>query len=124
MVQKTIFVVDHEPNSLSAICDTIKGFGYSCSYTESAIEALALLGLAIPDLIILDLGTHETSGLRFIRRIRSAPVWSGIPIIAMSDCREREEREIIKAGANAFLKKPFTIEKLQATIDQLLSSPS
>jgi DNA-binding response OmpR family regulator len=73
-----------------------------------------------PDLIITDLNMPKLSGIEMIRNIRTAD--AGVKIIAMSaqlDC-ELEREQVMIAGANRCLSKPFTINALEKTVEGLL----
>jgi two-component system KDP operon response regulator KdpE len=67
-----------------------------------------------PDLIILDLGLPDLSGIEVTRQVRE---WSRIPIIVLS-VREEEATKVaaLDVGADDYLTKPFGIAELMARI--------
>jgi len=77
-------------------------------------EALRIVTLERPDLVILDMGLPDMDGVEVTRRLRE---WTDIPIIIIS-VREREEDKIaaLDAGADDYLTKPFGIGELMARI--------
>lgn len=73
------------------------------------------------DLIILDINMPEMSGLEFLRLCRSQRPFQKIPVIIIST--EGEDEDImrgLKAGANAYLKKPFQVDELHSMISTVL----
>ena len=67
-----------------------------------------------PDLIVLDLGLPDMSGMDVLKRIRE---WSLVPVIVLT-AREREEDKItaLDAGADDYMTKPFGMGELLARI--------
>ncbi len=86
-------------------------------------EALALLGHQSFDLVLMDLYLPGISGIDTIRQIRAWPdaKVSSTPIIVLSALVTKDDIQAsLAAGANAFLGKPFQLERLLATIDYTL----
>jgi CheY-like chemotaxis protein len=64
------------------------------------------------------------NGIDLVRHIRSHEATAETPVVAMSAYSdELQAREMIDAGANAFLAKPFTIEELRATLTAMTDGP-
>lgn len=74
-----------------------------------------------PDVLILDLGLPDMSGLDVIKDIRA---WSNLPIIVLS-ARDRESDKVaaLDAGADDYLTKPFGIDELLARLRANLRRP-
>ena len=70
-----------------------------------------------PDLIITDLMMSEMNGFQTIESIRKNDLIT--PIVVCSGYPENESMAI-ESGANAFLCKPFTLDKLHQLVDSLL----
>lgn len=73
------------------------------------------------DLILLDINMPVLSGLEFLKIFRKQPAFADIPVIIIST--EGEEDDIIrglKAGANAYLTKPFEFNELHQLIERVL----
>jgi two-component system KDP operon response regulator KdpE len=77
-------------------------------------EALNLLVLNQPDLVILDLGLPDVSGNVVLQRIRE---WSQVPIIILSvKNQERDKVTALDIGADDYLTKPFGVGELMARL--------
>jgi two-component system, OmpR family, KDP operon response regulator KdpE len=92
--------------------------GYTVSEAETGAAALNLLRDQPPDLIVLDLGLPDMSGLDLLRRIRDA---SNVPIVVLSNTDAvRTKVEALEAGASDFVTKPFNVEEVAARLQVAL----
>lgn len=75
-----------------------------------------------PDLILLDLNLPKVSGHDVLVRIKSNPKTCRIPIIILTSSRaESDVRRAYESHANAYLKKPSTLDGLMATAQDIKS---
>ena len=84
-------------------------------------EALEKIDFEKPELIITDAVMPIMNGFELIRRIRSNHEWNDIPIIMLTALTNEEDNlKGIKAGADAYIKKPFSPQMLVTRISKLL----
>ena len=99
------------------------GNRYRVSTSVNGREALEML-LAQPDtysLVVTDLMMPEMNGIQLCMRIRSNVQLNAMPIILLTAKSSDEDRlESLEVGANAFISKPFNVEILHKTIQNLL----
>ena len=113
-----ILVCDDEP-TLRELVRAVLGPGYRFVEAADGREALAVANDVEPDLIVLDVMLPGLSGIEVLvalrrdERLRSTPV---IVITAWS----HTETEVITAGADAFVSKPFDPDVLSQTVEELL----
>jgi two-component system KDP operon response regulator KdpE len=91
-----------------------------CSVVEAATSAQGLIeaGHCKPDLIVLDLGLPDGSGIDFIAALR---VWSDVPVLVLSArSNERDKIQALDTGADDYLTKPFAVGELRARTRALL----
>jgi two-component system, OmpR family, KDP operon response regulator KdpE len=110
----TILVVDDEPAIRRLLRTSLDGQGFSVVEAGSGAEALQQIKREKPDLLILDLGLPDVSGIEVIRSVR---VGSSLPIIVLSvRDDERGKVEALDLGADDYVTKPFGTEELVARI--------
>jgi DNA-binding response OmpR family regulator len=86
--------------------------------------AVRVLAHARLDLACIDLGLPSESGYELCEHIRGRPDLFALPILVTSERTYAEDMaHAEEAGANAFLKKPFTMKKLLAYVSALLDGP-
>jgi two-component system KDP operon response regulator KdpE len=114
MNTSTILVIDDEPQLRRAMKATLTDLGYSVIEAKTGEEALETLRSESPDLILLDLNMPGIGGLETCRAIRET---SETPIIILSVRNtERDKVQVLDAGADDYVTKPFGIQELLARI--------
>jgi two-component system KDP operon response regulator KdpE len=110
----TILIVDDEPAIRRLLRTSLGGQGFGVVEAGSGAEALQQIEREKPDLLILDLGLPDVSGIEVIRSVR---VRSALPIIVLSvRDDERGKVEALDLGADDYVTKPFGTEELVARI--------
>src|SRR5580700_10694173 len=114
MNDATILVVDDEPQLRRVMRTTLTDLGYTVIDAKTGEDALELLRHDQPDLILLDLNMPGIGGLETCRAIRET---SETPIIILSVRNtERDKVQVLDAGADDYVTKPFGIQELLARI--------
>ena len=86
-------------------------------------EALKQLLSADFDLVVSDVVMPEMDGITLLKNIKSNANVSHVPVIMLTSKSEISDRlEGIKLGADAYLAKPFSLEELHLTIDNLIDN--
>ncbi|HVC41284.1 MAG TPA: ATP-binding protein [Candidatus Saccharimonadales bacterium] len=76
-----------------------------------------------PDLIVLDLHLPDIQGDVVLEQLRADPRTAGIPVVMCSaDATERRRKELIAAGARAYLTKPMKVQRFLRMLDEVLNS--
>lgn len=109
-----ILIVDDEPQIRKILKVTLQAHQYVIHEAATGEEALQHASRICPDLIILDLGLPDLSGMEVLGRIRN---WSSIPVIVLT-AKDREEDKIaaLDHGADDYVTKPFGMGELVARI--------
>lgn len=117
-----ILVVDDEPSIRRFLRVSLTGHGYTVSEAKNGLGAVDTMVSARPDLVILDMGLPDISGLDVVRQVRE---WSTVPILILSvRDREIDKVEALDAGADDYLTKPFGLAELLARIRSALRRSS
>jgi two-component system KDP operon response regulator KdpE len=109
-----VLVVDDEPQILRALVTNLRARGYDVDAAGTGEIALQLATRHRPDLVVLDLGLPDISGLDVIAGLRG---WTEVPIVILS-ARETERDKIaaLDAGADDYVTKPFGMGELLARL--------
>jgi CheY-like chemotaxis protein len=114
----TILVVDDEPGIRDVLATLLEDEGYHVLQAKNGAEALELLPREHPDLVVLDIMMPLVDGREVLRRLRAMPGQEATHVILMSaGVRDGSELQVA-----AFLLKPFDIDQLLGTVNQLLQA--
>lgn len=109
-----ILVIEDDPQIRRFLRATLIDNGYAYLEANTAQEGLRQVGLQHPDLIILDLGLPDMDGVEVISRLRE---WTSTPLIILSARnQERDKVDVLDAGADDYLTKPFGTSELLARL--------
>jgi two-component system, OmpR family, KDP operon response regulator KdpE len=107
-----VLVVDDEPQILRALRINLRVRQYEVFTAASGAEALAVASHHPPDLVILDLGLPDLSGIDVIQGLRG---WTAAPIVVLSGRADSADKvEALDAGADDYVTKPFSMDELLA----------
>ncbi|WP_172196117.1 response regulator [Saccharibacillus qingshengii] len=109
-----ILIVDDEPQIRKLLRVTLAAHGYTVHEAGTGEEGVLQASMHAPELIVLDLGLPDLTGMQVLERIRE---WSGVPVIVLT-AKDREEDKIaaLDAGADDYVTKPFGMGELVARI--------
>jgi DNA-binding response OmpR family regulator len=112
-VHPTILIAEDDVGLRDIVAEILESSGYEVVAADDGRQALDYLATAaqVPAAVLLDLMMPVASGWDCLDQMRHDDRLSSIPIVIMS---ESDEAPI---GADLFLKKPFRVDELLATID-------
>lgn len=87
----------------------------------SGTEGLDLLKAKQVDLILSDINMPSMDGLEFLRQIRAQKLAPGVPVVMITtESSEEHVKQAILAGAQGYIRKPFTAEQVKERVLPLL----
>jgi len=117
MKNHKILIVDDEPTNIMLLKDVLKDDNYEVSTAMSGEQALELMPIIQPDLILLDVLLSGIDGYEVCKRIRANKRFRLVKIMMISAMAMLEERlKGYDAGADDYIVKPFKKEELLAKI--------
>ena len=117
MKQFCVLVVDDEPRIVKFLNVKLRTSGYEVITASSGEEALELVLMQEPDLVVLDVVMPGIDGLETLKQIRSI---SSLPVIILSAKGENLDKiSGLKLGADDYLTKPFNPDELVARIEAI-----
>jgi DNA-binding response OmpR family regulator len=115
---KVILVVEDSPD-ISRLLEHILGqAGYQVVVVDDGLAGWARFQEVQPDLVLLDVNLPGINGLELCQRIKQN---TATPVIMLTVQAEFEAvRRGLRAGADAYLSKPFEIAQLMASLEHAL----
>lgn len=119
-MSKTCLVVDDVEVSRYASQMVLEDLGFEVLEAADGEECLAAVQEHYPDVILMDWHLRKASGLELIAKLRQLPGAGQIPVIVFSGVEtENAEASAKAAGANGFIRKPTSKDKLEGELKRL-----
>jgi len=120
--KKKILIVDDDPEIVELLVDVLSRDGrFEVKAASSGYDAGILTQQLHPDLILLDYMLPDVNGNIVCQTIRENPEFENVKIIIISGVIKQDEIEqLLKSGAEDFIRKPFDITELMNRIGAVL----
>jgi DNA-binding response OmpR family regulator len=118
----TLLVVEDDDATRTFLADNLTADGYDVLVADCAADGLRLLETKFPDVVIVDVGLPDASGLELIRRVRAADSASSranpaVPMVVVSGRHAELDRvRAFEAGADDVVGKPFSYAELRLRV--------
>lgn len=109
-----VLVVDDEPQILRALRINLSVRGYDVVTVTNGTDALRAAAEFRPEVVILDLGLPDMSGIEVLGGLRG---WLNVPVIVLSARTDSSDKvQALDAGADDYVTKPFGMDELLARL--------
>ena len=116
-----VLIADDDPDILSLVAFRLERAGYEVIQASNGEDALRLASERKPDLAILDVMMPKLTGYDVTEQIRRNEETSGIPVILLTArVQEADVERGFAAGADDYIKKPFSPQELRARVQAIL----
>ncbi|TMJ97132.1 MAG: response regulator [Actinobacteria bacterium] len=115
-----LLVVDDDAQLRTLLRTTLESTDAEIAEAGSAAEARESIALRAPQLVVLDVGLPDMDGLRLCRELKAIDETKNIAVLVLTGNDAGTERAASEAGADAFLRKPFSPLDLVALVGRLL----
>jgi DNA-binding response OmpR family regulator len=116
-----VLVADDEEDIRALVAFRLERAGYEDITAADGEEALRLATTRLPDLAVLDMMMPKATGLEVTRSIREEATTKDIPVILLTARAQEADVTLgFDAGADDYVKKPFSPNDLQARVQALL----
>ena len=120
--KRTILIVEDEESITTPLAEALERDGFNAEIAHTVADALGRGRTLRPDLVLLDIGLPDGSGLDVCRELRSS---SNVPIIILSARGEEADRVVgLELGADDYVVKPFSAREVIARIRAVLRRAS
>lgn len=125
MAKQQLLLVDSDPRGVRVLEVSLKKAGYTVTTAPSVAEALTVVEVSIPDLILTDTRLEGGDGFEFVRRLKEHPDWAQIPIVFLASDKAIEDKvRGLELGVEDYLTKPIFVRELLARVALLLQRKS
>lgn len=115
--KSTILVVEDDVDVAEMLTAYFRAQGYEVTAVNWGEDAVQACRSTRPDLVILDIRLPDIDGFEVARRLRNNQRTSDIPIIFLTEKRERSDRlQGLQLGADDYITKPFDIQELRLRV--------
>jgi CheY-like chemotaxis protein len=112
-------LVDSFVRDLFATGLILQRLDYEVYIANSGEDALKIIDVALPELVITELSLQNMSGLELLIHLRHTPATKGIPVIIHTAVEDKKKEEHCRAsGCAAYLRKPADLDALFTAIQQ------
>ena len=119
-----VLIVDDSPVMRKIVERSLRQAGIELGEVRegnNGLEALALVGQNLFDLILVDINMPAMDGLEFVRRLQSVENAKSVPVVMItSEGSEVYVGEAVLSGASGYIRKPFTPDQVKEFIAPLL----
>lgn len=123
--RKHVLAVNGDPAFLELIRELLQEERYNVTTTNYVPRTFDLIAALQPALLIVNLVIHQIAGWDLLDRLQREAITQGIPVIVTSttpQLLERAKADQQRYGGNKYLVKPFDVEDLLKTIQQLIGT--
>jgi DNA-binding response OmpR family regulator len=122
---RTVLVADDDEDILQLVSFRLERAGYTVVTAADGQQALAAAREHHPDLAVLDVMMPGLNGYEVTRQLRADPATAAIPVILLTArVQEAEVSRGFEAGADDYLRKPFSPQELRSRVQAILARRS
>lgn len=123
-IETKILIVDDSPSHISLIGGILDS-DYDILVANNGQQALDLVGLEKPDMILLDITMPEMDGFEVCRRLKQDEATQDIPVVfTTARSGSSDITKGLEMGASYYLTKPIDIKVLKAVVRAVLTDQS
>jgi DNA-binding response OmpR family regulator len=111
----SLLLIDDEPQVVDLLRDFFEEQGYSVMSALSGRDALVLASLTRPDAVLLDIRMPELQGPEVLRALHELDASISVVMVSGAD-DEDLARELLRAGAFDYVRKPFLFDHLETVV--------
>jgi DNA-binding response OmpR family regulator len=115
-----VLVADDDDDILLLVTTRLRRDGFEVIAARNGEEALALAKERRPDIAVLDIGMPKLDGLEVLEQIRADETLKGMRVLLLTaKAQESDVRRGYDAGADAYVRKPFSPSELSTRVREL-----
>lgn len=117
-----VLIVDDDARNRRLAVDVLRPAGFATIEAETGAEAMALAASRLPDVVLMDLRLPDQGGELVARTLRSDPLTSHVPIVAMTALPlDAEDGWLTEAGFAGSIGKPIDVDAFPGVVRRFCS---
>ena len=121
MLLKKIVIAEDDDAIAHMVNMALGDAGFLCLRACDGEEALRLVRMHSPDLLVLDCMMPRLDGIEVVRRLKADVMWSRTPVLMLTALGSIENRvEGLEAGADDYMSKPFDLREFAAKVRAMI----
>lgn len=122
-MEPTILYVEDNPGNRLLVHRVLEAEGFRILEADCARQALEVLSVEHPDLILMDINMPDIDGYTLTAQLKQRPELRDVPIVALTANVMRGDRErSLNAGCDGYIQKPIDIDELPKQITGYLNN--
>lgn len=118
-----VLVADDDADIRALVAFRLRKSGYDVLEAENGSDALRLARDRTPALAVLDWMMPGLTGIEVVEQLRADPATAHVPVVLLTArVQEADMARGLEAGADAYLKKPFSPKELSERVAETLAS--
>lgn len=119
---KKVLLIEDEPNIIEAVSFILARDGWEVKTHSNGHDAMEVVRLRAPDLIILDAMLPGKSGFDILTEIRGDAALGATPVLMLTARGQSKDREMAeRAGVSQYMTKPFSNADVLAAVRALVA---
>ena len=119
-----VVVAEDDEDILRLVATRLERDGYEVVQTRDGAQALGAVRERLPALALLDVSMPALDGLEVLARIRGDEQLAGIRVVLLTAmAQEHDVRRAFEAGADGYVRKPFSLTELSEKVAELIDVP-
>jgi CheY-like chemotaxis protein len=120
--KKSIMIVDDSQVALLSLCTLMRRMGFGIYPAENGLEAMKLLKIKTPDLVLLDVNMPMVDGIKTLKHIKDTT--PNVPVVMLSGINDSETlAQCMALGCSDYLSKPFNVCELHGMLQGWIYQP-
>lgn len=117
----TILAVDDSSSIRNLIKRTLESEGYDVVMAEDGVDAMEIARSRTFDMVLTDINMPKMTGISLVSKLRRLEAYQDIPIVMVTtEDKDFKKQKAKTQGANGWLQKPFTQERLLNVVKVML----
>ena len=118
---RRILLVDDDPEIVESMRTVLESRGYSILVARDGNQGLVMAEKESPDLVVLDMMMPKRSGFLVLEKLRRTSLHPVRVVMITANEGSRHKAYAEMLGVDDYIRKPFAMDRLLASVDRLLS---